>query len=331
MRKILLVVLSIIIMGNYSTFAQASGLEKKEKEELIFVIKQKFPVNIVHKYYLYDSTNVHRIFADSSEHKYKYEQVFNFNEKAPSRKDEEGFFDLLVSIDSLEYKFTDSSAKKYVEYNTNWDEGVPPFSFKHFLQSLVLNGKEAYLTYSGYEEIVDISGDRYREMIWEYTNEKSKRRITDTIQKHIWVDGVDMDNMAFIADVSKDILPPTGRIAKDSSWTAVIRNRVNGIHIIDTVELKLKTYTTKKYVLEGKSLGMSLVNRRILPYKIDMLLTPESIEGSATYEVTVSPHGAVEELKTNYDIYVTVPVKHQYYVEHIESAMTWHLLKRFRF
>jgi hypothetical protein len=329
MRKILLVVLSIIILGNTSSFAQSSGFDKEERDELIFVIKQKFPVNIVHKYYLHDSTNVHRIFADSSEHKYSYEQVFNFNEKAPGREDQDGFLDIRLSIDSLEYKFIDSTTEKVTEYNTNWDDGVPPFNSTHFLQSMVLNGKEVNMTYSGYKEVVNLSGKRYEDMLWKYN--ESDNKITDTLQRFIHIEGVDLDNMAFIGDVSKDLLPPNGRIEKDSSWKAVIRNRVNGIHIIDTVELKLKTYTSKLYKIEGKSLGMNLVNKRVMPYGVDMLLTPQSIEGTGTYEISITPRGTIEELKTDYDVYITVPVKHQYYVEHINSSLKWHLLKRFRY
>jgi hypothetical protein len=321
-----LIVLFLTIAG---LNAQSTG-GNKENEELVFVLKHKYPVNIVHQYYLFDSCNVTRDFAGSDSMSYSYQILTHFNNKAPNRRDDEGFLDVLVSIDSLDYSCTDYSDSTNVSFNSNADDAIPPFGNNHFMQAMVPVSKEFFLSYSGYNEVVDIYGDRYASHIQRYGKDP-KTMITDSIQKFIWVEGVDLDNMAFIADVAKDLLPPNDRIAVDSSWKAVIYNKVNGIKIVDTVEFKMDKYTAKQYILKGKSVGMSLDNKRTLPYKIPLLLTPESISGTGEYEIKMTPRGAIEQLNSKYDIAVKVPLRDSYYTEKIKSNISWVLVGRYNY
>jgi hypothetical protein len=309
--------------------AQSTG-GNKEKEELIFVLKHKYPVNIVHQYYLFDSCNVTRIFEGSDSMSYSYQVLTHFNNKAPNRRDDEGFLDVLVSIDSLDYSCTDYTDSTNVSFNTNSDEDIPPFDNNHFMQAMVPVSKEFFLSYSGYNEVVDIYGDRYASHLHRYVKDP-KTRITDSVQKFIWVDGVNLDNMAFIADVAKDLLPPNDRISVDSTWRAVIFNKVNGISIVDTVEFKIEKYTAKQYILKGKSIGISLDKKHTLPYKIPLLLSPESISGTGEYEIKMTPRGAIEQLRTKYHIEVKVPVKESYYTEKVKSNIAWVLVGRYKY
>ena len=333
MYKLFASVFVVILLFTGQAFCQVTGaVPNNSQDELIFVMKQKFPPNVVHKYTLTDSTNVHRIFSDSSEQKYSYNNLLHFNEKAPGRRDADGFLDIRVSIDSLAFDFMDSTKNKHVEYNTNWDEGRPPFSFRPFTQWMVLVGKECELTYSTYNEVVEIAGERYFEELDRLKDPKIGFTPEDSIKKFIWVDGVDLDNIAFIADVSKGLLPPNdGKIPKDSSWKAIIHNRVNGVHIIDTVLLEIVYYSAKQYIIEGESIGMTIDKKRVLPNNLNILSYPSGIEGTGKYKIKMTPRGAIQVLETVYDVYVTVPLKSEYYMENIQSKMVWNLLNRYKY
>lgn len=330
MKKFLLAGFAFLVFFGISAFAQSTGGSNKEdSNELIFVLKHKFPVNVVHKYYMLDSSTVTRFYVDSVESRYSYQKLTHFSCKAPNRRDEEGFLELRVSIDSLDFSFTDYVTDENTSYNTNTDDDAPPFSFNQFMMSMVPIGKEFFLTYSGYQEVVNIYGERYKLFFDRYDDPETGMK--DTIQRFVWLEGVDLDNMSFLADVGKDLLPETGRIAKDSTWRAIAHSKINGVHIIDTVEFVMTKYTSKQYEMKGKSIGMYLPDKRTLPYKYPLLTKAESISGTGEYTIRMTPRGAIKALEAKYDVMIKLPIKNEYITEKVNSNITWILDRRYKY
>lgn len=321
----LLIIVSVMALSS-NLYAQSTGNTGEQKQKLLFTLIQKYPVNVVHKYFYRDSMAVKRTFSDSSVINYLEDKVTYISQKAPNRRDSEGYIDIQMSMDSLYYTF--QSNKDTIEYNTQWDEGRPPFSFNPFMASIVPIGKDFLLKYSPYDEIVSIRGDRYERQLKRLTSPKTG--IKDSLQYHLWVTGQNILNLSFLTDVNKNILPET-KASKDTTWIALVPGRINGVHFIDSVKMKIVKYNTKKYTLEGESIGKTILPLRALIYRINHLINVNEIIGNSHYHIELTPRGAIEKFEINHNVKIEYQFKNDIILENIVNKQNWVLTDRFNF
>lgn len=298
--------------------------EKIEKLEFLFI--NKFPLNIVHQYVFKDSTSVNRMYSDSSMFNYLQNIDYNISIKSPNRPDDEGNFSLDVSIDSIYFRF--DSPKKKAEYNTAWDEGRPPFDIRNYEISTVPLGMEYTLHYSPYDEVTNITGDRLVEKL--RTLNDSKNGLTDSIRKYIWLGGLSNRNLEFLGDVNKNFLPEN-KVTPDTFWITTIKCRVDDVYFIDTVKMKIKSYTTKMFKLTGESIGRYLEKAPMMIYNIDKFVYPSYISGKSTYYMELTPKGTIDRLEANYDLNLLFHYKKEPIVHIIKSSQKWILINRYNY
>ncbi len=317
----------LIIFGYNGVSAQvAAGKPKEPIEKLEFQFVNTFPVNIVHQYVFIDSTNVNRVYSDSSMFNYLQNIDNNFSVKAPNRPDKEGNYSLDVSIDSIYFRF--DSPKKKVDYNTAWDEGRPPFDIRNYERASVPLGLEYTMQYSPYDEVTNISGNRLDEKIRSLSDPKNG--LTDSVRKYIWLGGMSDRNLEFIADVNKNLLPDT-KVSADTFWITTVKCRVDDVFFIDTVKMKIKSYTTKLYKLTGESIGRYLIKEPMMVYNIDKFVVPSFISGTSTYNMDLTPKGTIDKLEVKYDLNLLLNYKQEPIVEIIKSSQKWVLINRYNY
>jgi hypothetical protein len=320
--------LAIIFFFAYNgAIAQVAAGETKEKsEKLEFRFVNTYPVNIVHQYVLKDSTNVNRMYSDSSMFNYLQITDYNYSLKAPNRPDKDGSYSLDVSIDSIYFRF--NSPKKKAEYNTAWDEGTPPFDIRNYEKCSVPLGLEYVMQYSPYNEITNVTGERLEDKI--RTLSDPKEGLKDSVRKYIWLGGLSDRNLEFIADVNKNILPDK-KVTADTSWITTILCKVDDVFFIDTVKMKIKSYSTKMYKLAGESKGRYLIKDPVMVYNIDKFVTPALISGKSTYYMELTPKGTIDRLEANYDLNLLLQYKKEPIVHVIKSTQKWILVDRYNY
>lgn len=323
--KKILILIGFLGFFAYDAFAQSSG-QPNEKNQLEFILAHKYPLSIVHQYYFRDSTITSRLYEDSTTINYFEDKIIHFNQKAPTRTDSEGFWELNVSIDSIYYHFIEGDKK--IEYGSTWDEGLPPFNHKPYLSVAVNDGSEFTLKYSPYNEIVEISGERYEEKRKSITD--PKRILPDSIWQHQWIFGTSLENLEQIVDLNKGILP-LQKIVPDSQWIALVHNKVNEVHFIDTVVFKLVAYNTTMYTIKGVSVGKKILDFKTLPYKLDYLFKAKSIIGGSEYYLELSPRGAVEKIRIHNNLKIGFSMNNSPIYEYIENNQSWVLVERYKY
>ncbi|MEI6089457.1 MAG: hypothetical protein WCR42_03305 [bacterium] len=304
----------------------AAGKPNQQAEKLEFQFVNKFPVNIVHQYVFKDSTNVNRMYSDSSMFNYLQNIDYNFSEKAPNRPDDQGNFSLDVSIDSIYFRF--NSPNKKAEYNSAWDEGTPPFNIRNFERCSAPMGMEYAMQYSPYDEVTKISGDRLASKLKDLNDPKDG--LKDSIRRYVWLGGLNDRNLEFIADVNKNFLPEN-KVTPDTFWITTVKCRVDDVYFIDTVKMKVKSYTTKMYKLTGESIGRYLEKSPMLVYNMDKFVTPAFISGTSTYSMNLTPKGTIELLEAKYDLNLLLHYKNEPIVHIIKSNQKWILIDRYNY
>lgn len=325
--KLMSLLAILMIYGYCDVTAQvAAGKPSEKAEKLEFLFVNTFPVNIVHQYVFKDSTNVNRMYSDSSMFNYLQLVDYHYSLKAPNRPDEQGNYSIDVSIDSIYYRL--DSPKKKADYNSAWDEGSPPFDIRNYESCTVPLGLEYTMQYSPYDEVTDLTGQRLDDKIANLSNPKTG--LTDSIRRYVWLGGMSDLNLEFLADVNKNILPDA-KVNADTFWITTIKCRVDDIFFIDTVKMKIKSYTTKLYKLSGETIGRYLIKEPVLIFNIDKFIKPAYISGTSSYNVELTPKGTINLLEAKYDLNLLLNYKEEPIVHIIKSNQKWILLNRYNY
>ncbi len=293
-----------------------------------YLLKPVFRVHNYYNYILYDTSEVVRIYKDSSTVKYTRNMIYYLTLVQPDPP-VDGFSRVEVSIDSIYYRFQEG--QKVYEFSSIENSNPNVFKFEDFQTYSIPMSMEFTIVYSPYGEVAKIEGERLLE----------KRRYIDTLKATIpdsiwyfnWVDGLSDSRLKQIADVIK-ITFPINPVYKDSIWSSPIELQIDGINVIDTLDLKCTGFFNNKYSIEGVFKNPSLEWKKTKFYGIKTLSFPHKIaRGQGVFKQILSAAGLVQSLNINLDLEIFVGEKSEniLFTEKIKKNLKWEMVKSFKF
>lgn len=323
-KLVIIQIFTFLITININ-LAQEKGQQRESQLPPAYTLKANFRTQVYYNYVLNDTTKVKRIYADSSIKEFQRIISYYLTIMQPDPP-KDGFSKVEISIDSIYYKFIEG---ENVYHFSNIETANPSvFKFEDFQTYSVPMSMQFELTYSPYGEIAKIEGDRLAEK--KNYIELLKNSIPDSIWYYNWTDGLSDIRLKHIGDVIKLIYPITP-IYRDSIWYSPIELQIDGIHIIDTVELKVTGFWNNKYNIVGKFIKPETIWKKTKFYAIPNLSLPYKLtSASGNLEQTLSAAGLAQELKIHlhFKLQVGAPI---IFEENITKNLYWNMVNSFRF
>jgi len=324
MKKIsILIALCLFVFITVANSQEEAVKGKKQGDIPLYGLLVTYKAGTFFTQKVVEITNVHRIYPDETVKDYSREITYYITTKVPSSPDD-GFQTLLVTVDSLVYKFKEGES--VFEFNTT-DMVGNALTFKDLNYKTVSLGREFELVYSPYGEVADIKSDEISETI-NYVNEKGEGYLTD-VQKYFWINGLSKEHLGYLSDIKK-ILLPEEKIAVDSIWYSPVSLELNGYNFYDTLALKITNYNAGTYTLEGESLSIKPYDKESFTYNVSDLVKVSGVTGKGKFKVMLKAMGRVESTESEYDVNAKIKVGEQFIVEQIKSNVKWQFLNLFK-
>jgi hypothetical protein len=313
------------VVVTVNIFSQEKGAAPETKLPPAYMLKANFKLQVYYNYVLSDTTIVKRVYADSSQREFKRIVNYYLTIMQPDAP-KDGFSKVEVSIDSINYKFFDGN--KVYEFSDIETANPSVFKFDDFQTYSVPMSMQYDIIYSPYGEVAKIEGERLEEKR-NYV-EQLKTSIPDSIWYYNWKDGLSDARLKQIGDVIK-ILYPINPVYRDSIWYSPIELQIDGLNIVDTVELKATGFMNNKYSIVGRFVKPSTIWKNTKFYDIKSLSLPYKIINSkGNIKQTLSATGVVHEFEINLNL--TLEVGNPFvFKENIEKHLRWEMVKSFRF
>ncbi len=312
MKRIIALIFVCVIAFATSTFA---------KEEIYYILKPNFRVSIIHLYKMTETTKVKRILDNGDTLKYNRDIEYYMSLYPPANA-VDGFFDIDVSIDSINYKFSDGKVTK--EYSTMGDKPAP-LSFQDYEMVGPTVGKKYSMTYSPYGEVSTITGENLQRAI-NMLDHKALG-IKDPVQRQIWQNAYSFDHLTYLADVTKNYFP-SGKISKDSTWKKVVSLDLNRVYFEDTLQAKIEKITSSKYQIRGSVDSLKATSSMAMLYDIKEPVKVVSAKGNGIFDVDFTPAGVIEFVNGDFITEVKYKHKNKEIREIAEVKISWELLDR---
>ncbi len=320
----LLSTLFVFIFLLSNLYSQGDAMKGAKQEEI-----PVYGLRVVHKtgtfftHKLVEVTNVHRIMPDQTTKDYSREITYFVTTKVPNSP-EDGFQTMLVTVDSINYKFKDGET--VFEFNS-MDMKGNALKFKDLNSKTVPIGREFEIIYSPYGEVADIKGSEVEETI-DYVKEKGEGYLSD-VEMYIWLNGLSKEHLEYLADMKKIILPKE-KVAIDSLWYSPLSLEINGYGFKDNLEMRIVNYNAGLFRLEGESTNLQPNDNKSFAYNISGLVNVAGVTGKGKAIMILKASGRVESLETVYDVIAKIKVADQYVVEQIKSNVKWELINVFQ-
>lgn len=318
----------ILILSVSSSLAQ-SGFAKKSGEgnntpPPSYILKGNFRPTVYYSYVLSDTTIVMRLYADSSSRNFTRIVKYFLTINQPDSP-EKGFSKVDVNVDSIHYEFTEGDKTYKFTSLDNFDPKI--FYFDDFKTISIPMSKEFTLVYSPYGEVAKIEGERldyFRDYIKNTLKESS-----DSILIYNWTDGLSDERLKSLGDVFK-LIYPSNQVYQDSLWKSPFFIQLEGLNIIDTVDVKLVGFESKNYVLEGNFRTPTLLPKKVKFYGLNNLTWNIQInyaEGHFVQKLT--PAGAVRDFIINFDFSIVVGTTQKTFEQTTQKRIHWELVKQY--
>ncbi|MBE2188986.1 MAG: hypothetical protein IAE98_05910 [Candidatus Kapabacteria bacterium] len=317
MKVLFAILILTFLIGSGKVYSQQKS--SPETEPLKYSIRVNFPVNVHHTYTFTEISKITRYFSDGTSKQFNRELTYYFGLRAPNDASKDGFNQIEVSVDSLQYRFSDGDTTIF--FNSQADDMRMPGNDDYKIASIPL-GMSYIVTYSPYNEIVKIEGDRLETQREYLTNPATGP--SDSLVKNTWLIGLSDFALSNYFDIVKSI-PPTFKAAKDTSWTTAVPVSIENTQFIDSAKFTLKQITPKNYVIEGQSTKFTPLATNARMFNIMKLLHLSDAKGTANYTLMIHPRGTVNEFKALYKIDLTYPLLSDEFKQTIETTRHWKL------
>ncbi len=320
--KLVFIQIVLIVVFQINIFSQEKG---EIKLPPAYQLKAYFKTQVYYNYVLYDTTEIQRTYADSS--KKQFRRVINYFMTLVQRDDpKDGFSKIEVYIDSITYKFEEND--KVYQF-TNIETSDPTiFKFEDFQTYSVPMSMQFEIIYSPYGEVAKIEGERLFEKR-SYV-EKLRPTIPDTLWYYNWSDGLSDHRLKYIGDVIK-LLYPIHPTFRDSIWHSPIQLQIEGINLVDTLELKATGFFANQYQIVGRFVNPNIIWKRTKFYDVKSLSLPYKLNGAVgSIEQSLSSTGIVKELRIilNLNLDVGRPIA---FTENVIKKLRWEMVNSYRF
>jgi hypothetical protein len=324
MRNKIIILLGLVFVLFANSFAQQNPPPVNTKSETPrFRISPVFPVNVSTTYKLTETSNFKRYFQDSTFTAYSRKVIYFISVRASSAP-LNNIQTVTVSIDSMIYNLKDDS--QTINFNSQNDNDVPPFKTKDFEANFVPVGKDFDIVYSPYHEIVKLTGERYNTLVenWKDSTQVPK----DSFKKFYWLKGFSTEVLSFLGDVHKGLMPMF-RASIDTTWNDKVHLVIDGVSLNDNVNLKLVSFNSKAFTIEGHSEQLSLDPTQARFHGVETFIDVHSGTGKTDYKLLVNPQGIVEllEIKIKADMKCTFDKTE--FNQNVDTKFTWEKIKMY--
>ncbi|MCX8054411.1 MAG: hypothetical protein N3A67_01930 [Ignavibacteria bacterium] len=321
MKIVIFMITPILLFGQQKGLPEGQAVSSEK-----FRLSYKFGLNIFHNYIFSEESKIIRTDLKTKKEKTFNRKVQVFITLRQNTLPENGFNTVKVSFDSLRYELVTDDGKRYY-YNSQDEETVSPYSTNEFYNYTILLGKEYYLTYSPYNEVVKIFG----EMLDTLRNKINHPEdgIKDPELKFVWDRLFQPSYQKLIPDLAKNLIPEYV-VSKTDVWKRFFDIFVDGVVLSDTAEVKLIEFSPKEYVISAELKNLRGAKTKNNVYGISELVDIDNIKGNGTMKMTVLPRGVIKEsefdAKFEYEFeYDEVPYK-----QSVETKYFWNLDKMYR-
>ncbi|TAL68729.1 MAG: hypothetical protein EPN82_09675 [Bacteroidetes bacterium] len=303
------------------------GQDNSQKEEVVkYKPKVIYHSNAYRLYKFTETTNVKRIYSDSSTKEFKREVTYFFT-LTIFEKPENGFETVKVVIDSMLYKLTDGD--KVVEFNSQ-AEKIKPIRLKDLEVMSVPLSRQFDMTYSPYGEVAKIeSPDIQDEIDFIKEGDAKYGKDKDELKDLIWFDGLSDNRMKHIADLQKIIFSQES-MAKDSIWHSPFTIQIDGKDFIDTVSSRIAEYNNGSYTIESKTNNLKPITKAYYFYGVVKPARIESAKGDGYYIIQINPKGIISKVDAEFIIESDCKVRFEPFKEQVQSKMVWEYLGQFK-
>lgn len=290
-------------------------------EEIYYILKPNFQVQIINLYEMTEQTKVKRVISENDTMTYERDITYHISLYPPAEPND-GFQDVDVSIDSINYRFTDGKISKV--YNT-MDFTPSPLSFQDYEMIGPTISQKYTMTYSPYGEVSKISGESLEKAI-KMLDHKTFG-ISDPVKRQIWQNAYSFDHLTFLADVTKNYFP-LGKIGRDSVWKKEVTLDLNRVYFKDTVYAKIDDIKSSKYQLRGTLDSLVPISSLSMLYDIKKPVKIKKATGNGILDVEFTPAGVVEFVSGDFITEITYQHNGKEIKEIAETKLSWELVRR---
>jgi len=310
-----------------------SGTKGEKAPELKYALRVDFKDNVYASYVMEEKTAVNRMYRDSIGKQYQRKVQYNFTQSPqspqPSGIDGQA---IVCNIDSMKYAFFDGPTQLLYD-SQNPKSATVNTEFPDAIAHMALLNHQFALVYSPKTEVSDVIGvDQPGDIVWlrNYIIKEGKDAL-DTAQKFTWMHALKDEQAAWIADVSKQLVPGKIVIAPDSIWKRPIRLRLDGIDFIDTVDVRIAEYSKGEYVVEAVSKALTPIKDDDARFfGIPAPVPIQEAKGNGVIRMEMNSSGWVKKVTLKYEAKVTSQYKRESFTQDIKTETTWTLLGRYK-
>lgn len=288
-----------------------------------FEINYNFETNVYYNYTYNEQTHVTRKFDNGGETKYTRDLTYWITLFSPERR-KDGILHVKVQVDSLEYTLADMLDTTY--YHSLSETLPPPFNNKDYAFHSIPLGMEYEITYSPYGEIANIESQMVDERRKQIND--SVQGIKDPYWHQIWTIALSDQNLQFLADPQKNLLPDV-LVTKDTLWQTSVINNYDGITLRDTVEVGITLFTPRNFILTAHSKRINMPGGEYPLYGVESLSKLTGISGTSDYKLKVTPRGHLNELIITNDVEMDFELGKNTFTQDVKTTHTWTLTRMY--
>ncbi|GIV54704.1 MAG: hypothetical protein KatS3mg039_1222 [Candidatus Kapaibacterium sp.] len=278
-----------------------------------------FPVGRLFSYVYHDTTDVHRVYSDSSTLDYRRTVTYYLSLEAVESP-HNGVASVQVTIDSLAYSF--SSGGNTISYKPG---DQMPLQFPDFVAAVVPVNRQFRMEYSPYWDVATIEGDMLDWLRSYVTEGAEKVSSFDSVQQFVWLRNISLPVLAQYADPQKGALP-AGRVALDSVWTKPFVCLADGIEFRDaSAKTRIVEQRGPVFVLETRCDSLQPKLEALKLYNIGRFVDITGGSASCIHRVDVHKAGFIESASSILSALVTCRVRNEVFQQHIRSHTVWTL------
>jgi hypothetical protein len=330
MKKSIFLLLFALVSFSFSQSSEIKNdnndkVQKEKRDNLPkYKIKIKFPLEVYHVYRMTESSQISRTFSDNNVSEFTRDVNYFFTLRMTTNPND-GFQKVEVIIDSMDYDF--KQGKKEIKSGSQSDNDIP-LNNKDFLNYLVPVSKEFTLTYSPYNDVAKIEGDRLLEFRKEYSD--PEKGIKDSLGKSIFINRMSDKDLKFITDLTKNILP-ISEVNTDTIWKSPFYFDIAGLRFNGNISTKIKGLQKTTYLLESITDTLKIENKTKYYEDINQDVVIENGKSVGSYSLDASSDGSLTYAKAVFVSELNCKVNKVTFKEIIKTKTVWDLLERFHY
>lgn len=279
---------------------------------------------VYHIYRFTETTNVKRVFEDNTVNEYEKTVTYWYNVFVPGKVDKNGFLEVEVKVDSMEYRL--KSSNKEIYYTTTDYEMDMPINYMDFFINYVQYGQTFNMLYSPYGDVSNVYGSSLDLEKTQYA------KTHDEVKRSQILSALSNEKLKFSFDVPKGIYPPYA-VTKDTSWKSEAEFFVCNVPMKGELNNTFKGFSNNEYHIYTKMDSLSLkspINNVTLP-DLDKNSTISSAVATGEINTDLQTGGTVKYSRAKLKAILTGNVGDLKFNQIVETTYTWDLLGKFEY